>query len=175
MASARPAVAGRLGRRLPGRLGGRLPSVLGLTAGLALVAATVAGIVVALSEGGSPSPAASARLGRVVSQTDFEERTGIRVVRLAITGGGGLIDFRYQVIDPDKALVIHSPARKPALVDEETGQVFDNIWGHYHGPKQFTAGRTYFFLFVNPRGAIEPNGRASVRIGDSLLEHVPVQ
>jgi len=107
-----------------------------------------------------------------VAQAAFEEETGIRVIRVALTGGGGLVDFRYQVIDPDKAEVVH--LYPPNLVDEKTGDVIDALFmGHSHrgNPK---AGYTYPLLFVNRAGLVQPGGAVAVVIGDWRLEHVPV-
>jgi hypothetical protein len=152
------------GIRLPARRATRVAAVL------ALVAAVACGIVllVAWTGGGNPKldPQAVAA---------FEDQTGIRISRVAVTGGGGLIDFRYQVLDPVKAVVVHDRGRTPALVDERSGDVLDALWGHQGHSGGLRAGRTYFLLFVNPKGLIEPHRRLSIRVGQALLEHVIAQ
>jgi len=107
-----------------------------------------------------------------LAQSVFLQSTGIRVIRVAETGGGGLVDFRYQVIDPDKAELIH--LQRPRLVDERTGTLVDTLFmGHsHHGvPK---AGYSYPLLFVNSQGLIKRGGTVAVVIGDARLDHVPV-
>jgi hypothetical protein len=102
----------------------------------------------------------------------FGEQTGILVTRVAVTGGGGLIDFRYQVIDQEKAALIHESA--PRLIDEQTGAVIDTLFmGHAHGGT-LRAGSTYPVLFVNEAGLIEPGRLVSVAVGGARLEHVQV-
>ena len=43
------------------------------------------------------------------------------------TAAGGLIDLRYQVLDPDKANSLHAQQTPPALVDERTGLVVNQL------------------------------------------------
>jgi hypothetical protein len=102
----------------------------------------------------------------------FGEQTGILVTRVAVVGGGGLIDFRYQVIDQEKAALIHDFT--PRLIDEQTGSVIDTLFmGHSHGgtPK---AGYSYPLVFVNEAGLIESGRLVTVAVGDARLEHVEV-
>lgn len=118
------------------------------------------------------APAAETTGPSAVARADFLEETGIRIVRVSVTGGGGLLDLRYQVIDPDKAAVVH--ASTPELVDDGSGRVIDTLFmGHEHGgdPK---AGYTYPLLFVNEHGALASGDAVSVVIGAARLPHVPV-
>jgi hypothetical protein len=142
-----------------------LPAVVVL---VALLAAPALWTVAAGRVSGGTAAGEPTRLSR----SAFEEQTGIRVVRVAVTGGGGLVDLRYQVIDTDKAEVVHSDL--PKLIDERTGQTIDALFmGHSHGsdPK---AGYTYPLLFVNRQGLVERGGAVSVVVGDSRLQHVAV-
>ena len=66
----------------------------------------------------SASTEAAHPLPELVSAAGLLERSGVRVVRVAATGGGGLLDLRYQVVDPGKAAAIHDAETPPALVDE---------------------------------------------------------
>ena len=108
-----------------------------------------------------------------VSQALFQEETGVRVIRVAVTGGGGLVDLRYQVTDPDKAVVVHDDPL--ALVDEATGEVIDDLFMGHGSKGQPQAGLTYPVLFVNRQGLVKRGRTVSVLIGDSRLEHVTVQ
>jgi hypothetical protein len=135
-----------------------------------LVAVVACGIVLLVAWTGGSNPKLDPQ-----AVAAFEDQTGIRISRVAVTAGGGLIDFRYQVLDPAKAAVVHERGRTPALVDERSGDVLDDLWGHQGHSGRLNAGRTYFLLFVNPNGQIEPYRRLSVRIGPALLEHVIAQ
>lgn len=110
-----------------------------------------------------------------IPQSAFIEATGVRVTLVAVTAGGGMVDLRYQVIDPDKAAIVHDPTKPPGVLDEATGQVVNRPWmGHAHAG-QLQAGVTYYLILVNPGGVIKPGSPVSVLIGDSRLEHVLVQ
>jgi predicted MPP superfamily phosphohydrolase len=138
-----------------------------LAAGLALAA-----LAVGSGWGLRGSSAARAREGAAVSQGAFQDQTGIRVLRVAVTGGGGLVDLRYQVLDPLKAEVVH--VRPPKLIDERSGQTIDALFmGHSHGG-QAKAGYAYPLLFINEQGLLRRGGEVSVVIGGSRLEHIAV-
>jgi hypothetical protein len=113
-----------------------------------------------------PSPAAVAA---------FEEKTGVQIVRVAVTGRGGIVDLRYRVIDADRSGIVHDPNELPAILDQETGEVigdaFMSMWHHHEFPK---AGVVYYQLFVNREGLIRPGKRVAVRLGGVTLKDVPV-
>lgn len=101
---------------------------------------------------------------------------GIDVTLIATTAAGGLIDFRYQVVDPDKANpIIHDTDLLPKLIVEETGEVLAlRSLPHNHGT-DLELGGTYFFLFANANNAIKRGTLVTVIIGDVRLEHVEAQ
>lgn len=110
-----------------------------------------------------------------IGQTAFIEKTGIRVTQVALTAGGGMIDVRYQVIDPDKAAIVHDKDRPPTIVDEATGQAMDTPWMAHARKHELHGGVTYFELLLNAEGAIKPGEAVTVVLGGVRLEHVIVQ
>ena len=110
-----------------------------------------------------------------ISQTEFVEQTGVRVVRLVLTAGGGMLDLRYQVIDPDKAVIVHDRQNPPRIVDEASGQVLSTPWLHQSHNQVFNAGVTYYTLLINSGGVVQPGSLVTVMIGDISLAHVIVQ
>ncbi len=103
----------------------------------------------------------------------FEARTGVRILRVAVTGGGGLIDMRYQVLDGPKAAIVHK--RQPKLIDEASGKIVGTSTGHGHGGKKpLRAGSTQYMLLGNDQGRLEPGATVTVIVGKARLEHVPV-
>lgn len=102
----------------------------------------------------------------------IEERWGIRITQIGVTADGGLIDMRYLIIDPDKALAMVSETETmPVLIAEESDTLINSAAAMNH-KNEFNAGQTYFFLYRNTNGAIRRGGAVTVRIGDLLLEHV---
>lgn len=123
----------------------------------------------------SGSSSGTDRAASQATRAAFTEETGVQIVRVALTGGGGIVDLRYQVVDPDKALIVHE--NTPVLVHEETNEVIDTFFmGHRHsGRNRPKAGVTYPLLYVNEQGLVEQGSAVSVVIGNSFLQHVTVR
>ena len=105
----------------------------------------------------------------------IEERWGIRVSQVAVTADGCLVDFRYAVIDPDKALAMLSePSNLPALMVEDSGAMVTSLatQGQKHNLRP---GHTYFLLYRNTGGALRRGGQVTVIFGDLRLTHIAVQ
>jgi hypothetical protein len=154
---------------------------LGLLTG-ALLAIASAGVVLVLprlSDSGSNATSETAvpvAWGRVaVSNGALAQRSGVKITHVAVTGGGGLVDLRYQVVDPDKATALHDASTPPAVVDEQSGLVVhDLLMDHAHtGP--FKAGVTYYYIFNNPGNWVHHASLVTVLLGNAQVEHVVVQ
>lgn len=84
-----------------------------------------------------------------------------------------MIEFRYQVLDPDKAsLILHDESKRPILVAEGSGQTLAMVSRPHSHKADLRAGGTYFFLMANTASAIHDGTEVSVIIGDARLEHV---
>ncbi|MCB8944470.1 MAG: hypothetical protein H6658_12040 [Ardenticatenaceae bacterium] len=107
-------------------------------------------------------------------QTEFTEATGIRLTLVAITAAGGMIDIRYQVIDPDKAVVVHDEDKPPLIIDADTGA---RLFFTRHSGHDFDlhTAVTYSYHIINSGGLIKRGETITVQIGDTQLENVPVQ
>ena len=111
----------------------------------------------------------------LVTESGLAEVSGVQIVYVAITGGGGLIDLRYQVIDPDKANAVHDENYPPTLVDEATGLVVNSLlMGHSH-TGTFNAGQTYYMIFENPGNIVQSGNKVSVLLGNAEVDHVVVK
>ena len=104
----------------------------------------------------------------------FEEETGIRVLRIVRTAGGGVIDFQFQVVDPDKALVIHDEERPPMLLDVKSNQILANPF-HDHADRELHTAVTYHQLIMNGGGLLERGSKVTIAVGNSRLENLRVQ
>jgi len=140
-----------------------------LLAGLMLLAALLVWLLVLRVSASTPAgPSEQARLR-------FEEETGVRLARIALTAGGGMLDLRYQVLDPDKAVVIHDDEYPPTLIDEASGQAASWPWHAHSSSQELHTAVTYYELLMNPGGLLKRGSAVTVLIGESRLEHVPVQ
>jgi hypothetical protein len=109
-----------------------------------------------------------------VGADDLAERLGVRLTQVAVTGGGGLLDLRFQVVDPDRASAIHDAETPPAIVDESTGLLINGLlMGHSHsGP--FKAAVTYYLVFESTGNWVHRGSRVTVLLGNTQVEHVVV-
>jgi hypothetical protein len=173
-------------RAVPGaplRSGGsRRVRVLGLVAGIVVtVLAVAAGLGVrGLAGHGHPATATRAAVPAAwvrpaVSKAGLVDRSGVKITQLAVTGDGGLVDLRYQVIDPDKAATLHDVKSPPAVVDEQTGVVVHDLFmGHSHSAP-YTFGETYYLVFDNPGNLVRRGAYVTVLLGDAEVDHVLVR
>ena len=160
----------------------------GAAAGVSLVVVAAVGISSLRGSGDNPSSAAPTPTGPgrveidapagmdrpILPEAEFEDRVGVRVQTVATSGAGGLLDLRYQVLDPGKAAGVHDEATPPTMVDESTGLVVDQLlMGHAH-TGEFQAGVVYYLVFENPGSLIGPGSSVTVLLGDAQLEHVVV-
>ena len=104
----------------------------------------------------------------------FEEEIGIRLLRVAMTAGTGLVDFQYQILDPDKSLVVHDNEEPPQLIDEASGLVIATPF-HEHAAREVHTGVTYHELFMNGSGVLKHGSTVTLIVGDSQLKHIVVQ
>ncbi|MCG3209504.1 MAG: hypothetical protein FOGNACKC_03131 [Anaerolineae bacterium] len=110
-----------------------------------------------------------------ISQTAFTAQTGIRLLRISFTAGGGMLDLRYQVVDPDKAVIVHDVDTPPTLVNNSTGQVIDRAYHDHSSKTPMRTGLTYNELVINEGRAIKPGDSVTLIIGEARLENILVQ
>lgn len=124
-----------------------------------------------------PERKADVRAGTtLVTREGMAARYGIDITLIGVTAAGGLIDFRYQVVDPDKAnAIVHDLRLFPKLVVEDTGVTLAlRSLPHSHR-RVLELGGTYFFLLPNANNAIHARSLLTLVIGDARLEHVVAQ
>lgn len=156
------------------RGGKKRTRLLGALTGAGLVVAALGGyLLVQLMTGGAGDAAVPRSAPPLVSASGLERANGVRITHVAISGGGGLVDLRYQVLDADKAAVVHLST--PELVDEKTGAVADKpFMGHAH-TGVFHAGQTYFVLFENPGNLVRQGTSVTVVLGGLRVRHIRVE
>lgn len=116
----------------------------------------------------------------LADQQGAEEQLGIKVEALRWSADGFMLDFRYRVVDPDKARSLLTRSIKPYIIDEASGARFLIPSSPKVGPMRQTtlrpeAGRSYWLLFANPARYIKPGNLVTVVIGDHRLEHLVVE
>jgi hypothetical protein len=169
-----PAAPARRSRfRLPGRV-----QIAGFLAGV-LIAAGIGVLALSLPQHSAATPSAAAPPPHwqrpAVSASGLAERSGVRLIRVAVTGAGGLLDLRYQVIDPNKALSVHEAKTPPAIIDERSGLVLNRLlMGHAH-QGQLKPAVSYYLIFENTGNWVHRGSKVTVLLGNAQVEHVVVK
>ena len=116
------------------------------------------------------------------ASASIEQNWGIRFVALSVLADGGLIELRYQVVDPSKSGRIHvgdatsDTKNLPVLVEEGTGAKVQSrsVMFHFQHSGD-VSGRLYSIIYGNAGGALKPHTLVTIRLSDgSELQHVPV-
>jgi hypothetical protein len=107
---------------------------------------------------------------------EFEARYGIRLDQIAVTGGGGLVDVRFTVLDPARAKpLLRGHEGLPRVLVEGGGAALE---APSHGAMRnirLQRDAACFLLYPNARGAIRPGTRVALAFGDVRLEQVVVK
>lgn len=125
------------------------------------------------------STAAGANPPKGSSVSNSEKDFGIKVVSLRPTAGGQMLDFRFRVVDPEKAKAVLDKNKKAFLMDSKTGKMLP-VPVSKAGPMRQTtlqpeAGRIYFMLFSNPGELVKEGGRVSLVIGDFRKDDILIE
>ena len=109
-----------------------------------------------------------------------EEEHGIQVVGVRPTAEGRMLNFRYKIIDPEKASSLISPKMKPYIIDQTTGRKLavpslPKVGALKQRGKKAYQDRIYFILFANPGKSIQSGDKVSVVIGDFKAEDIVVE
>jgi len=166
---------------MPGRVVAAVALSLALLPGWTLIAcATASGAGSAgnarmlADVGPAPEPAAVRP-----ALADVVERWGVELRGIRLAAAGYMLDFRYRVVDPQKAAPLFARQTKPVLIHEASGAKLVVPRPPTTGPLRSSntpqAGRTYFMFFGNPGRFVKPGERVSVVIGDFKAERLVVE
>jgi len=138
---------------------------------LVAVVSSVALTACATTAGAPEPPAAAAR-----SETaDW----GIEILGIRRSAAGYMLDFRYRVLDAQKAVPIFDRKTRPLLVHEASGTELPVMSGSKTGPLRNSnfprEGRGYFIFFVNPGQLVQAGDAVTVVIGEFAARHLIVQ
>ena len=109
------------------------------------------------------------------------EQWGVEVIGISQTAGGYMLDFRFRVVDAEKALPLFDHRVKPYVTAEKSGINLPVPVGAKTGAMRPTnrgrnikSDKTYYMVFANPDAHLKPGDKVSVVIGDFRVEHLTV-
>jgi hypothetical protein len=115
-----------------------------------------------------------------VGQHRILEDLGVEVIAIRTTAAGSMLDFRFKVLDKEKAMPFFLKELKPHLIDERTGAVLEVPVPAKGGPMRPTSrdprvGVTYFMLFGNPGKFIKKGDLVTIVVGENRVEKLIVE
>lgn len=110
---------------------------------------------------------------------EAQDMLGVKVEGVRLSAAGYLLDFRYRVLDPDKARTLFERQARPMLVDgnglqlavpnaPKLGQL------RATSTRNVKAGRTYSMLFANPGRHVERGAKLALVIGEARIDGLVV-
>lgn len=127
----------------------------------------------------APGESAAAAISGVTPESSLAERWGIEIVSIQQTAGGYMIDFRYRILDPEKAQPLLDKKVQPYLVDEASGAKFmvpsPPIVGAMRASGPVTPGKIFYIVFANPGKYVKVGKQVTVVIGDFKAEHLTLR
>jgi hypothetical protein len=107
------------------------------------------------------------------------EQWGVEVASIRLTAHGHMIDYRYRVLDPEKANALFARQIKPQLIHQETGKVLAVPDTAKVGPLRNSNtpqdGKVYWMFFGNGQHLVQKGDRVTVVIGDFRVEDLVVE
>ena len=111
--------------------------------------------------------------------TFMKREWGIEIVYVRQTAGGYMLEFRYKVVDAEKATALFERKTKPMLTHNKTGAKLivptpakTGALRNSNLPKK---GNTYWMFFANPGQLVKPGEQVSIQIGEFLAENLEVK
>ena len=148
----------------------------------ALAGLALAGVVAVLSACASAPPSVVAQTPVQPAPQSVEASYGIKVEALRLSAAGSMLDFRYRVVDAQKAAPILDGKMKPYLLDEARGArlgvpdtpVLGTIRQTARNHKILT-DRSYFIMFGNPGKALQNGDKVTLLLGELRITDLTVQ
>ncbi|MEZ4236216.1 MAG: hypothetical protein R3F59_08640 [Myxococcota bacterium] len=132
-----------------------------------------------LGPAAAPAHASDALEGHPREQTYLKRKWGVEVLFVRVSAVGYMLEFRYRVLDAEKAKPLFERQTKPVLVHERTGAELivptPPTVGALRNSNPPIAGLTYWMFFANPGKLVQPGDRVSVVIGDYRIDGLVVQ
>ena len=108
----------------------------------------------------------------------LSEKWGIELVAMRSTAAGHMVDFRYRVLDAEKAAPLFERQTKPYLIHQSSGKVLavpnTAKLGSLRNSNTPQEGRTYWMFFGNHHGVVQSGDKVTVAIGDFRAADIEV-
>jgi methionine-rich copper-binding protein CopC len=117
---------------------------------------------------------------QVAPHAELKEKYGVSDITLRFASAGLMLDFRYRVVDPDKAQYLANRDLTTYLYHHKTGSTLIVPSPPKTGTLRQTSermkqGRVYAAFFANPGRIVGSGDKVDIVIGDFKAEDLVVQ
>ena len=129
-----------------------------------------------------PEPAPFATVNITPEEAEeLAKKWGVELLGMRLTAAGMMLDFRFRVLDADKALPLFDQRIKPHIIAERSNIKLPVPMAAKVGAfrptnrgKNIKADKTYYMIFGNPDRHVKVGEKVTVVIGDFKVEHLMV-
>ena len=123
--------------------------------------------------------AAEDRSSHPRKNTFMKREWGIEILYVRQTAAGYMLEFRYKVVDPEKAKALFSRQTKPVLTHDSSGAQLivptPAKTGALRNSNMPLDDHTYWMFFANPGKLVQPGDHVDIQIGEFLAENLVVE
>jgi hypothetical protein len=110
---------------------------------------------------------------------ELAEQWGIEIASIRLTAHNHMIDYRYRVLDAEKATDLFKRQIKPHLIHQKTGKVLAVPETAKLGPLRNSnipqVGKIYWMFFGNAGKLVQSGDEVTVVIGEFRVEDLVVE
>jgi hypothetical protein len=107
------------------------------------------------------------------------EKWGIDITGIHMSAHNYMVDFRYRVLDAEKAKALFDRQTKPYLIDQTSGKVLavpnTAKLGPLRNSNQPKEGKIYWMFFGNRGGIVDTGSKVTVKIGDFEAKNLVIK
>jgi len=123
----------------------------------------------------SPNETGSTIKGNPITAEQLAADHGLQVHLIGVTAGGGMIDFRLKILDPQKARIfLEDPDNLPRLIEAESGVELMAPEG-LDDDIEWASEGILFIFYPNDDGVIQSGSPVIVQFNNTYLEPMPAQ
>jgi hypothetical protein len=111
-------------------------------------------------------------------KTYMKRKWGVEILFVRETAAGYMLEFRYRVLDPEKAAPLFVRKTKPVLIHARTGTRLSvptpAKTGALRNSDVPLADHTYWMFFANPNKIVKSGDLVNLQIGEFAVEGIVV-
>jgi len=107
-----------------------------------------------------------------ISQSVLEEKYGLHVNLVAVTGAGGFVDLRLKILDGAKAKLLLGDKKNYPTIFTSDGITLNAPDDTKSQSIEYTAGNGVYIMYPNSSDAVKTGAPVQILFGDTALEPI---